>query len=92
MATIEILVKGATRGARVLWDAQPKSLKKTDSGFAATFQADAGTHVYVVSVSGDPGEKWSVKVKGGKKTFNHAGHMSPGGLDTTGDTPYEVKQ
>ena len=60
-----------------------------DLGYAA-FDAGPGDHNYAIFVYGGPAESWSATVKGGKKTFKHAGHMSSAGADDTGDTPYEV--
>jgi len=90
MSTITISIKGASRGAKLRWNARGKALLRTSGGYSTEFEVDEGTHVYVISVLGAPGEKWSAKVKGGDATFEHVGHMSPGGADTTSDTPYEV--
>lgn len=90
MAQIKVSIKGPSHDAQLLWNAQPKALKKTGSNYSASFTAGAGAHVYVVSMAGAPGQKWTVKVSGGDEDFEHKGRMSPGGIDTTGDTAYEV--
>jgi hypothetical protein len=90
MAQINVSITGASHDARLLWDAQPRALTKAGNNYSASFQADAGIHIYVVSMAGAPGQKWTVEVTGGNDDFEHEGHMSPGGIDTTGDTPYKV--
>jgi hypothetical protein len=90
MPTITVKIKGASRAAKFFWNAKPKSLKSSGASFSAEFEAKSGSHVYVATLAGAPGEAWSVEVSGGAKTNKHAGHMSPGGIDATGDTPYKV--
>ncbi len=91
MAMIKVTIKSPSREARLDWDLQNKPLQSDGGTHTAQFESGAGTHNYAIYVWGAPGEKWTATVSGGKRTFEHAGHMSTSGSDDTGDTPYEVK-
>jgi len=86
MAQINVTVTGASRSSSMTWDGNLVSM----SNGSASFSSAAGLHVYAIVVSGSPGDGWTAKVTDGTTTQNHAGHMSPGGFDTTGDTPFRV--
>ena len=92
MAQIDTAITGVSRDARLTWSGTPISLTSSGGGnYGASFQSAPGTFVYSIVVFGDPGDPWSAKVADGKATNNHAGHISPGGFDTTGDTPFKVR-
>jgi len=92
MAQISVNITGVSRSATLTWDQNLIPLTNNGGGnFAAAFQSSIGTFVYAVVVFGSPGDAWTVKVTDGTSTHNHAGHMSPGGFDTTGDTQFQVQ-
>lgn len=86
MAQINVTVTGASRSSSLTWDGRLISM----TNGSASFQAAAGVHVYAIVLFGSPGDPWTAKVTDGTTTQNHAGHMSPSGFDTTGDTPFQV--
>jgi hypothetical protein len=91
MGQITITIAGASRSAVVTWAGT--KVPVTDlggGGFSSSFPSSPGGYVYSIVVFGDPGDPWTAKVTDGTKTNNHAGHMSPAGYDTTGDTPFTV--
>ena|ERR1017187_9703891 len=91
MAQINVSVTGASRSASLTWDGALGSLTSNGGGsFSAAFPAAAGDHTYAIVVFGSPADPWTAKVTDGTTTHNHAGHMSPAGFDTTGDTPFRV--
>ena len=91
MAQVKVAIAGASRGAKFTWKGKPKKLASTGPGsFGVTFSEQPGTFVYAVVVFGNPADPWSAKITGGAAPHNHAGHMSPSGFDTTGDTPLTV--
>jgi hypothetical protein len=91
VAQIDVLITGASRGATLTWSGVTKSLSSTGGGtYAASFQVAPGTYIYAIVVFGAPGDPWTAKVTDGKVTHNHAGHMSPAGYDSTGDTSFTV--
>jgi hypothetical protein len=93
MAQINVTITGASRAATLTWNQNLISLTNTGGGnFAAAFQSPAGAFIYAVVVFGSPGDPWTAKVTDGTTTHNHAGHMSPGGFDTTGDTQFRVTE
>jgi hypothetical protein len=91
VAQINITITGVDRDAKLTWSGTAMSLTNTGGGnYAASFQSTPGTFVYSIVVFGAPADAWTAKVTDGKITHNHAGHMSPAGYDTTGDTPFTV--
>jgi len=91
MAQVTVTIAGVSHSAVFTWAGAMKSLTSTGGGgFTAAFQSPAGTFVYSIVVFGSPGDPWTAKVTDGTNTNNHAGHMSPGGFDTTGDTQFQV--
>jgi hypothetical protein len=86
MAQINATVTGASRSSSMTWDGNMVSM----SNGSASFPTSAGLHVYAIVVAGSPGDPWTAKVTDGTTTQNHAGHMSPAGFDTTGDTPFQA--
>jgi hypothetical protein len=87
MAQIDVTITGASKAATMTWDG---NLMPLVNNSMASFNTMAGGHVYAIVVFGSSGDPWTVKVTDGVTTQNHAGHMSPGGTDTTGDTPFKV--
>jgi hypothetical protein len=91
MAEVTVTVGGVSRSAVLTWDGALKPMSSTGpGGYCAAFRSAAGTFVYSLVVFGAPSDAWTAKVTDGTNTNNHAGHMSPGGYDTTGDTAFEV--
>jgi hypothetical protein len=90
MPTINVTVKGPSRDAKLSWDAKNKPFRFADDVYTAVFDTPSGDHNYAITIAGAPGEGWSATVSGGVKKHKHAGHVSSAGVDTTGDTPYEV--
>lgn len=86
MAQINATVTGASRSSSMTWDGKLVSMNNGSASFPTT----SGLHVYAIVVAGSPGDPWTAKVTDGATTQNHAGHMSPGGFDTTGDTPFQA--
>jgi hypothetical protein len=92
MAQISVSITGVSRGATLTWDATLMPLVDMGGGNLNTaFQSAPGTHIYAIVVFGSPGDAWTATVTDGTTTHNHAGHMSPGGFDTTGDTAFTVQ-
>jgi hypothetical protein len=92
MAQITVSITGVSRGATFTWDAKLMPLVDMGGGaFNTAFQSALGTHIYAIVVFGSPGDAWTATVTDGTTTHNHAGHMSPGGFDTTGDTAFTVQ-
>lgn len=90
MAIIRVTLTGA-RQVTFTFDAKQKPLINEGEGrWTGSFDATAGDHVYSAIVWGHSGDAWTLKVEGGKRERNHAGHMSPAGYDTSGDTAVEV--
>lgn len=88
---MNITITGVDRDAKLTWDAKGKSLSKTGGGnYSAAFQVKPGKYVYSIVVWGAPEDAWTAKVTDGNVTHNYAGHMSPSGYDTTGDTNFTV--
>jgi hypothetical protein len=93
MAKLNVTITGASRDAKLSWSGKPISLTSASAGsYAATFQRAAEEYVYSIVVFGDPGDSWTAQVTDSASTNNHAGHMSPSGYDTTGDTPFTVSK
>lgn len=91
MAQITVAIAGACRDARLTWNAALQPLMQLGACRHGTaFETGSGTAVYSIIVFGDPGDQWTAQVTDGTTTFNHAGHMSPSGFDSTGDTPFPV--
>lgn len=91
MAQMDITITGVARDAKLTWSGVMKSLSKTGGGnYSASFPVQPGKYVYSIVVFGAPEDAWTAKVTDGKTTHNHAGHMSPAGFDTTGDTSFTV--
>jgi hypothetical protein len=92
MAQINVTITGASKDATITWDQELKSRTNNGGGnFAASFPSGPGSFVYAIVVFGDEGDPWTAKVTDGTTTHNHAGHMSPAGFDTTGDTLFQVQ-
>jgi len=92
MATINVNVTGVSRQPVLTWDQKQISMAGSGGGnFAVSFPSPAGSFVYSIVVFGSQGDAWTAKVTDGTTTHNHAGHMSPGGFDTTGDTLFQVQ-
>ncbi len=91
MATINATITGASRDARMSWAGKSITLTSMGAGnFTASFTEPPGTYTYSIVLFGDPADAWSAKVTDQTTTHNFAGHMSPSGTDTTGDTPFTV--
>ena len=91
MAQVDVTITGASRSARLNWAGTAITLTETGGGnYAASFQKAAGAYVYSIVVFGDPEDAWTAKTTDGATTQNFAGHMSPSGMDTTGDTRFTV--
>ncbi len=91
MSQVTVTITGVSRAATLTWNGKLVSLTNTGGGnFTAAFQSPAGKFIYSIVVFGTPNDPWTAKVTDGTNTNNHAGHMSPGGFDTTGDTQFQV--
>jgi hypothetical protein len=91
MSQVDVTITGASRDAKLTWSGAQMTLTSSGGGsWAASFQTAPGDYVYSVVVFGAPADPWTAKITDGKTTHNHAGHMSPAGYDTTGDTPFTV--
>jgi hypothetical protein len=91
MAQVTVTIKGASRAATLSWGGDLVSLTSTGGGnHTAAFQRVPGNYLYVITVFGAPGDAWSANITDGIGPQNHAGHMSPGGFDGTGDTAFQV--
>jgi hypothetical protein len=91
MAQVTISIAGVSHDASLTWNGTMIPLASTGGGnFAAAFQSSAGKFIYSIVVFGSPNDPWTAKVTDGTNTNNHAGVMSPGGYDTTGDTQFQV--
>lgn len=92
MAQVTLNITGASRAATFTWNAKLVPLVDMGGGaFSGAVQSNPGTFIYAIVVFGSPGDAWTATLTDGTTTHNHAGHMSPGGLDTTGDTAFTVK-
>jgi hypothetical protein len=92
MTEITVKITGVSRGATLTWNHKLVSLADAGGGnLSAVIESKPGTFLYAIVVFGSPGDPWTGSVSGGVATFNHAGHMSPAGFDTTGDTAYTVQ-
>ena len=93
MAQVNVTINGASREAVLTWDGKKKPLTGPGAGsYATSFNAAKGLHIYCIVVFGNPGDAWTASVASDQTIQNHAGHMSPSGFDTTGDTPFKVKE
>jgi len=93
MAQVTVNITGASRGATFTWNAKLVPLVDMGGGsFSGVVQSNPGTFIYAIVVFGSPGDAWTATVTDGTTTHNHAGHMSPGGFDTTGDTAFTVQK
>jgi hypothetical protein len=91
MAQVTVTIGGVSRAAVFSWDQQMKPLVDMGGGnFTTAFDSPAGVFLYSIVVFGSPGDAWTATVTDGTTTHNHAGHMSPAGGDTTGDTAFMV--
>jgi len=91
MAQVQVSISGVSRSATLTWNGAMVPLNNTGGGnWNAAFSSPPGTFVYSIVVFGSPSDPWTAKVTDGTNTNNHAGHMSPGGFDTTGDTQFTV--
>lgn len=91
MAQINVTIGGVSRDATFTWDQQLKPLVNMGGGnFTTAFDSPAGVFLYAIVVFGSPSDAWTAAVTDGTTTHNHAGHMSPAGVDTTGDTAFKV--
>ena len=91
MAQVTTTIGGVSRAATFTWNGQLVPLTSMGGGtFTAAFQSPAGKFIYSIVVFGSPNDPWTAKITDGTSTNNHAGHMSPGGFDTTGDTQFQV--
>ncbi len=86
VARITTRITGASRSASFYWDGERVPLVHSGDRYEAQFQSSAGKHIYALQLFGDPGDAWNATVTDGKSTQNHGGHMSPGGMDVTGDS------
>lgn len=92
MAQVTAKITGASRGAVFTWNTKLVPLVDMGGGsFQGTIQSNPGTFIYALVLFGSPGDPWSATVSDGTTTNNHAGHMSPSGYDTTGDTAFTVQ-
>jgi hypothetical protein len=90
MADIKISIKNAV-DASFTWDSNKIPLARTGAAWTATVKAAVNSkHIYIITVWGTSGQSWTATVAAPSHTNKHAGHMSPGGFDTTGDTAFEV--
>ena len=92
MAQVTVNITGASRDATFTWNAKLVPLVDMGGGsFNAAVKSAPGTFIYAIVVFGSPNDAWTATVTDGTTTHNHAGHMSPGGFDTTGDTAFTVQ-
>jgi hypothetical protein len=90
MADIKITIKNPTDAA-FTWDGSDVPLARSGTTWTATVTAAVGSsHIYVITAWGTAGQAWTGTVAAPSHTNKHAGHMSPGGFDTTGDTAFKV--
>ena len=90
MALVTVTITGASRAATLTWKGLPKALGGGGGTFGTSFSETPGVALYAIVVFGNPADPWTARVTDGTTTFNHAGHMSPSGHDTTGDTAFPV--
>jgi len=91
MAQVTVTIGGVSRAAVFSWHQEMKPLVDMGGGsFATAFESPAGVFLYSIVLFGSPNDPWTGVVTDGTTTHNHAGHMSPGGNDTTGDTAFGV--
>lgn len=92
MAQLSVKITGVSRGATLTWNQSLVPLVDMGGGnLNAGFQSNSGTFLYAFVVFGSPGDAWTASITDGTTTHNHAGHMSPAGFDTTGDTAFTVQ-
>jgi hypothetical protein len=94
MSQISVDITGASRSANLSWNGASKTLTAMGGGsYSASFQCTPSPpdYIYSIVVYGDPKDPWTAKVSDGTTTYNHSGHMSPSGYDTTGDTQFTAK-
>jgi len=90
VSVIKIAIKGADDVA-FTWDGADVPLNSTGTSWKGTVNAEVNSkHLYVITVWGTSGQGWTATVAAPDHTNKHAGHMSPGGFDTSGDTEFEV--
>lgn len=91
MALVTVTVTGASHDATLTWKGTKKALGGTGGGnFGTSFPEQPGPAIYALTILGTPSDPWTARVTDGTKTFNHSGHVSPSGTDTTGDTLFTV--
>ena len=91
MPAVTVQIAGVANEAVFTWDGDRIGLADAGGGnWGVTFDAPSGLHVYAVVVLGRGSDPWNATVNGGVQPNFHAGVMSPGGMDATGDTPIEV--
>lgn len=83
--TVKIEIEGPSFDAKLTWDGKVKTLTRVGNHYSAVFETSTGAHLYAVVAVGAPGEAWTATVTAAEIN-EHAGHMSPAGIDTTGDT------
>jgi len=92
VAQVTVKIAGVSRGATFTFDQQLVPLVDGGGGnFSGAVNTPAGTFLYAIVVFGSPGDPWTATVTDGTTTHNFAGHMSPAGFDTTGDTAITVQ-
>jgi hypothetical protein len=87
--SVEVKIDGPSFEAKLTWDGKLKPLTRTGNQYTASFDAGDGDHVYAVVAFGAPGEAWTATISA-TQSNQHAGHISPAGVDTTGDTVIHV--
>jgi hypothetical protein len=91
MTQVTVKITGVANSAQWTWDQQLIPLVSTGSGnFNGALQSSPGPFIYSIIVFGMDGDAWTAAVSDGPTTQNFAGHMSPSGVDTTGDTKFTV--
>jgi hypothetical protein len=92
MPQVTVKITGVANSAQFTWNQNLIPLVSTGSGnFNGAVQSNPGSFIYSIVVFGMDGDAWTAAVSDGASTQNFAGHMSPGGVDTTGDTRFTVQ-
>ena len=92
MATeVSVKITGPSRDAVLSWQGASKALSHAEGKYSCRFDVLPGKYTYSIVVFGAPGEKWKALVTTDDLEREHSGHMSPAGVDTTGDTGLEIK-
>jgi hypothetical protein len=92
MSQMTVKIAGVSRGAALTWNQNLVPLVDMGGGnLSASFTSVPGNFLYAIVVFGSPGDPWTATLTDGTTTHNHAGHMSPSGYDTTGDTAFPVQ-